>query len=557
MQSNSETIVDIYVDGGSFSSPFYNFYLDPDGREPFNEFNLDTNQTYTFHRLKGTTSHPFYIAPSATGPASYSLSGDGSSTQGITGNQTLTLRFADQADAGGLLNYYCTAHPSMRGTFEAASLAEEDPFLVRDIRSGANSSNPEDLTAYKKQLVFSAEDAYGNREVWTSKGTEQSTTKLKEINAEKGSNPKHFTTVGNKLFFVANDGVHGRELWSSKGRESSTALVSDLHSGKKSSLPRDLTAFKKRLFFTADDGNGRRIYSTNGRSTKTYLSDLTLHSDSELTVFRNKLFFVAESATDGRALYKWNGRSATATKIYDSYPDDTRNHSTIDQLTVAGNKLYFTASTYEANTELYVTKGSSRTSRMVRDINTRSGGSNPTNLTPVGSTLYFSADNGKDGRNLWSTQGKVKNTKQVADIYEGGTANVDLITNVQGTLFFAASSLDDSGDPIYRELWKHDPSSGETALVKDIHPTSASLQYNNTLVDAKGQLLFAANDGTNGLELWSSDGSKSGTNLINDLFSGKTGSSPSAVTVMEDFGFFSAQADQNGRELYAIPLDTL
>ena len=557
MQSNSETIVDIYVDGGSFSSPFYNFYLDPAGREPFNEFNLDTNQTYTFHRLKETTSHPFYIATSATDPASYSLSGDGSSILGITGNQTLTLRFADQADASGLLNYYCTAHPSMRGTFEATSLAKEDPFLVSDIRSGANSSNPEDLTAYKKQLIFSAEDAYGNREVWTSKGTEQSTTKLKEINAEKGSNPKHFTTVGNKVFFVADDGVHGRELWSSKGKESSTTLVRDIRKGSQSSRPRDLTGFRNKLYFTADSGEGRKIYSTNGRKTKPFLSNLTLHSDSELTVFKNKLFFVAESADDGRALYKWNGRSAKATKVYDSYPDDGRNHSTIDQLTAAGNKLYFTASTYETNTELYVTKGSLRSSRLVKDINTQSGGSNPTNLTAVSRTLYFSADDGQNGRNLWTSKGRARNTKLVVDIYEGGTANVDFITNVNGTLFFAASSLNDDGNPIYRELWNYDPLTGDSALVKDIHPTSASLRYNNTMVSVNGRLLFSADDGSHGLELWKSDGQEDGTTMIKDLFPGRTGSSPSAVTVAGDHAYFSAQADQNGRELYAIAISDL
>lgn len=549
--------VDIYVDGGSFTAPFYNFYLDPRGLEPLNSFNLDTGKTYRFHRLNQTTSHPFYLTQSASNPASFRLEGNGNSTRGITGDEILTLHFETSEESAGNLEYYCTAHPSMQGLFEASSLATEGPQLIKDIREGINSSNPKNLTAFGDRLIFSAEDAYGNAEVWISRGSDRTTTKLKDIHPTKGSNPRLFTTLNQTVYFVANDGINGAELWMSRGNASSTTLVRDIRKGPRSSRPGDLTGFRNKLYFTADSGEGRKIYRTNGRKTKPFLSDLTLHSDSELTVFKNKLFFIAESADDGRALYKWNGRSAKATKVYDSYPDDGRNHSTIDQLTVAGNKLYFTASTYETNTELYVTKGRLRSSRLVKDINTQSGGSNPSNLTAVGKTLYFSADDGQNGRNLWASKGKARNTKLVADIYEGGTANVDFITNVNGTLFFAASSLNDDGNPIYRELWNHDPLTGNSALVKDIHPTSASLRYNNTLVSANGRLLFSADDGSHGLELWKSDGQEDGTTMIEDLFPGRTGSSPSAITVAGDHAYFSAQADQNGRELYAIAINDL
>ena len=434
-----------------------------------------------------------------------------------------------------------------------------DPFLVSDIRAGANGSKPQNLTAFNSGIAFSAEDSYGNQEPWFSDGTPTGTFKLSEINPGGASSPSNFTPVGDKLFFAANDGSNGRELWVSPANENSSTLVVDLQIGSGSSLPRDLTPFKGNLYFTADNGEGRNLYSTDGETVDIHLEDLTLHTDSELTVFRNHLVFVAESSNDGRSLYRWNGTSRKGKKVYDSYPDDNRNHSTIDNLTAVGNRLFFTASTYEFNTELYVTKGSNRSTKLVKDINTISGGSNPTDLISVGRYLYFSADDGIHGRNLWRTNGKSSKTKMVVDIYEGGTANVDHITNVDGKLYFAASSLDQSGNPIYRELWQHDPTSGSTGLVKDIHPTSSSILYNETFTAVNSTLIFAADNGMNGLELWKSDGTTEGTTLVADLFPGATGSAPTEPVLAGEKIFFSANPGSGlgGHELYAIDVSDI
>ena len=445
-------------------------------------------------------------------------------------------------------------------SYEKGSLLSmTSQFLVLDIRTGASGSQPQHLTAFNNGIAFSAEDSYGNQEPWYSDGSAGGTFKLSEINSNGASSPSSFTPIGNQLFFTASDGSTGQELWVGTAAENSATLVSDVQIGSGSSLPRDLTSFNGRLYFTADDGEGRKLHSTDGQTVQVHLETLTLHSDSELTVFRNHLVFVAESSDDGRALYRWNGRSRKGIKVYDSYPDDNRNHSTIDSLTAVGNKLFFTASTYELNTELYVTKGSSRSTRLVKDINTISGGSNPTDLTAVGKNLYFSADDGIHGRNLWRTNGKPKTTTMVSDIYEGGTANVDHITNVNGELYFAASSLNNSGDPIYRELWKHDPSSGSTSLVKDIHPTSSSIQYNDTFTAVNATLIFTADDGTNGLELWKSNGTEAGTTLVEDLFPGATGSSPSEPVISGENVFFSANPGSalGGHELYAMNIADL
>src|SRR5207244_1270208 len=72
-----------------------------------------------------------------------------------------------------------------------------------------------------------------------------------------------------------------------------------------------------------------------------------------------------------------------------------------------------------------------------------------------------------------------------------------------GTLFFAAH---DSEHGV--ELWATDGTAGRTRLVKDIDPRppyTGFMQGNSSptsLVDAGGTLLFFADDGQHGPELW-------------------------------------------------------
>ena len=71
------------------------------------------------------------------------------------------------------------------------------------------------------------------------------------------------------------------------------------------------------------------------------------------------------------------------------------------------------------------------------------------------------------------------------------------------------------------ELWKTHGSRSGTLLVKDISRCSnqfgALSRSGTSLGRAKGTLFFAANDSTNGLELWKSDGTRSGTVMVKDI----------------------------------------
>jgi ELWxxDGT repeat protein len=78
-------------------------------------------------------------------------------------------------------------------------------------------------------------------------------------------------------------------------------------------------------------------------------------------------------------------------------------------------------------------------------------------------------------------------------------------------LFFAAK------DGLHgQELWTSNGSRSGTVLVKDIQPCST--QYGpSQLTHVKKGLFFAASDGTHGYELWRSNGTRSGTVLVKDI----------------------------------------
>ena len=120
---------------------------------------------------------------------------------------------------------------------------------------------------------------------------------------------------------------------------------------------------------------------------------------------------------------------------------------------------------------------------------------------------------------------------------------------------FAASSLDNEGNPIYRELWEYYTSTDEAKLTLDIHPTSSSISHNNTFTQAGNQVLFVADNGTTGRELWVSCGSGTGTTEVYDLFAGSVGSSPGEIIVIDDQVFFTAQGANGGNELYGFSID--
>ena len=118
-------------------------------------------------------------------------------------------------------------------------------------------------------------------------------------------------------------------------------------------------------------------------------------------------------------------------------------------------------------------------------------------------------------------------------------------TNVNGTLFFRVGE-----NLSATELWKSDGTSSGTQLVKNIYPnlhTDGSYPY--SLTNIGGTLYFAANGGR---QVWNSDGTSSGTQLVGSIYNyGYQGSEPhDFVNANGSVILFDAETDFSGAELW-------
>ena len=454
-----------------------------------------------------------------------------------------------------------------------ATSTSDDARLVADIKSGAGSSAPDQLTDYQGILYFAADDGVAGRELWKSDAT--TTVLVKDINPGiAGSFPTELVQSGSHLLFSADDGVQGAELWQSDAAENTTSAVRDVYPGVIGSVPRELTDVDGQLFFTAfDPDSGDELWTSfmgkdafgmprrftqlvkdiypDSRGTLPFSS-----SPGELTNVDGSLFFAAGDATTGRELWvsylddcQFPDPVRVTTRVRDIHPGVAGSDPT--SLTAVGDAVYFVAN--DGTKELWISSfaGPPPTcpglvTSQVKDLNAGdNAGSNPSNLTGIatsnGVEVYFTADDGVRGRELWKTSRSTVGTLStvlVSDINSGPNGSFpshltyakDASTG-QRTLFFSAFA-----PAVSNALWKLDNQGNPVPLAPNLNP-----QY---LTEFNGTLFFAASAG-NQTGLWKSDGTTEGTQLVKTF-----SAAPFELTVAGGALYFSADDGVNGWEAW-------
>jgi ELWxxDGT repeat protein len=509
---------------------------------------------------------------------------------------------------------------------------------VKDINTqlySSASSAPADFAAIGAVLYFRAADDPHGRELWKSDGTPAGTRLVKDIYPGQDSSiadfPLHneMVSLNGLLYFAATDGETGVELWSSNGTEDGTTLVKDIRPGRLGSGIRSLIAINGWLFFSADDGQtGFELWKSDGTAQGTMLvkdvfgenttgsypanmidvngvlyfttaiqalwkSDGTtagtvLVKDapttygerlSNLTNVNGTLFFI--SVSDSVTLWKSDGTKsgtvAIKTQLYafvgmvnvngtlffsasqpqpagvahwlwksDGSPEGTVAVKQVDagSLIAFANKLFFIdKGSLGGGSQLLSSDGSESGTTLIKDLGTLDAAQQARLFVVDGNLFYLRSGFISE---LWKSDGTTQGTQLIKSIGQTTplTEPAPMLA-IQGRLYFAANT-----DQAGHELWTSDGTTGGSTLVKDIAIVPGSSSPAN-LTALGGRLYFTADDGQSGREPWSSDGTPAGTALIKDINSGSGSSNPSDLTIVGSRVFFVADDGQTGRALWS------
>lgn len=275
------------------------------------------------------------------------------------------------------------------------------------------------------------------------------------------------------------------------------------------------------------------------------------------------VIFTATTATQGTELWRSDGTTAGTVLVKDIEAGVTSSNPSnlVSGKSGGVNVVYFTATTSSAGTEIWKTDGTTAGTVMIIDLVGGSGSSDPQKLTPTTAggfdTCYFTATTPTTGRELYRTNGTSGTTTLIADIVSGsGSSNPAeitpiMISNVQNVMFTATTASQGT------ELWRSNGSPFGTVIVKDILPGSVSSNPHNLQAGISvpvNVVYFAATTTAEGTELWKSDGTLGGTQLILDIVAGSGSSDPQGITPSfagsSDGVYFSATTASGGRELW-------
>lgn len=427
----------------------------------------------------------------------------------------------------------------------------QSPTLLKDIRTGSNSSSPYALTVIGNTIFFAANNGFNGTELYKTDGTGTNTLLVKDINPTAGtsSSCQYFVNLNGLLVFVADNGTNGFEIWKSDGSNAGTSMVLDINPGATDANPINLTVVGNYVYFVANDGtNGIELWRTDGTAAgTTMVKDIWAGSGNGspayLTNVNGTLFFQANDGFNGIELWKSDGTNAGTSMVKDIYLGF--NSSNPNALANVNGTLYFSAETANNGAEIWKSNGTSSGTVLVKDINPGTGSSSPSGFTIAGSNIFFSAYTPLTGFELFVTDGTNAGTSLVKDI-NSGTASSSLASAcvANGQIYFSAND-----GAFGNELWTSNGTTSGTYMLSDINP-GANGSNPLAIIQFNGVLYFRATTAVNGSEMFKSDGTAAGTSMIADMALGSINSDAGGFVPMNGTIYFPANDNTVGRELF-------
>ena len=436
------------------------------------------------------------------------------------------------------------------------SFALGTPTLVLDIKPGSGDGYPQNLLPVGDELYCSARNFTNGIEPWVSDGTAAGTVLLKDVCAGACSgifdNPSQFPTaiqVGPIVYFVANNGT-GARLWRTDGTDVGTTLV---YTG--ASMVGDLEDVGGTVYFLGvPTGFGTAfLFMSDGTGGGTSQVSNLVTVAGELTNVNGTLFFVGSGGGVGQELWKSDGTLGGTAYVKDLSPESSNSY--FQFLTAVGGML-FCVGTTDLGSGLFRSDGTDPGTFQLKSLTWEPNQFAKGQIVNVNGTAFLIASDGVSGMELWKSDGTIDGTVLVKDINPGsadGLASGSSLVAIGSTVYFAASD-----GAVGTELWKSDGTAAGTVMVKDIFPGDGIFGSSNPagLANVNGKLFFrASSSGPSGTQPWTSDGTEVGTVQVGVMYPGGGNSQAGNFTKVGNNIFLTGTDGTSGIELWVIADD--
>jgi ELWxxDGT repeat protein len=394
-----------------------------------------------------------------------------------------------------------------------------------------------DFTAIDGRLYLSASEG-SSTQVWRSDGTPAGTVLVHEGTISSPTeNGVDFLTAapGGDVYFNA-DG-----LWRiSRGAAAATRVSTE--------GPLAMTTSGGSVYFMTQ----LALWRTAGNAASTVqvkALPINYPSRPSMVTVGGVVYFRADSQG---LLYRSDGTAAGTYAVTGPPPAGSPAPPPyqVSNLTLFRDQVFFSAYGDEGFTELWKSDGTAGVTTAVADIRPGPLGSNPGELTVVGDTLYFTADDGTHGRELWKTDGTAEGTSLVADLAPGRASSTPrMLTSALGKLFFTWS------DPaVGQELFVTDGTEAGTRPVEDYVPGPASPLAQQITAGPSG-VFFTGVDPAHGYSVFTADDRD--VSFVGDILLGllnvRTIGTLAAATDGGDVYYADGDTTPAGREPYVAP----
>jgi len=394
-------------------------------------------------------------------------------------------------------------------------------------------------------FIFSGfNPATGSRELWTSDGTQAGTRSIPAANGDPYTFLNEALVVGSKLYFFSINAGHVLEPWVTDGTQAGTRRLPPIsNAAQNPSVPRWTRVGDFALFACETTDSGTELCRIDLRDdTVARVTDLAPGTASALRPgdrMRNvngvAIFSASPTGDDNMTTWRTDGTGAGTFQLAGVallFNDESAYLGASDV-----SRLMFRVAVGTSDVDTWTTDGSVANTALLR--HSELGG-----LQRIGQHYYFTL-----GQNdqLWTTDGTAASTRMLNGVLTGG-ARLRELTGDDTAIYVRSTDL---GTGLTGSIHRYVLASDAASLLTTWAFTNSG-PVQNVFKFTRGRLYFDHEDAVNGRELWTSDGTPAGTQLLINLAPEQQtqDSAPANFVRFNNALYFTADDGDHGRELW-------